>query len=52
MDLDNKIQDDFSIKYINATIFYLDKNGGFDRMSKNVQNNRIIGIDREKWNLA
>lgn len=52
MDLGNKIQDNFGVKYINTTRFYLDKNGEFNRMSKNVQNNRIIGIGREKWNLA
>jgi hypothetical protein len=36
MDLDNKVMGNLDVKYTNKTIFYLDKNGGFDRMSKNV----------------
>jgi hypothetical protein len=52
MDLDNKVSDKLDGDCLNKEIFYLDKNGVFDRMSKNVQSNRIIGIDREKWNLA
>jgi hypothetical protein len=46
MDLDNKIQDNFGIKCVNAAGFHLDKNGGFDGMSENVQNNSIALFPR------